>query len=175
MTDKNNLFKLGKFFIKELKINKLYHKFLKKYGQSGYCESSLKQMVKDVSYIANKKNEIGGFYLKEVQNDYDIIINHINTLIHIYLELGLKETPQTISKFGEELFNKFCIEIFGEEKFNRDMELLTRKCENNVISNDDEILKQAYLELRKYGVDVDFETFRLLQQQITKSLNNSNK
>ena len=168
MTDKNNLIKLGKYFIKELKINKLYGVFLKKYSKNGYNFSCFNEMINTTASIANGDCDVGGFYIKEVKNDYDIIINHINTLIHIYVERGLNAPPKIISTFGEHFFNSLCIDIFGKEKFNNDMKILSLKVDDE---NIDDELKQAYIEFRKYGINVDVETFKLFHNNLKKSLN----
>ena len=175
MTDKNNLIKLGKFFIKELKLNNLYRDFLKKYAIYGYNYSNFNEMIIELSLIANGKKDIGGFYIKTVRNDYDIIINHINTLIHIFLEKGLHIPPTMISQIGEHFFQTFSIDIFGEEKFHKDMEILSEKNEGdkmNVFGEDVE-LKRAYLEFRRHGINIDFESFKLFHKNLQESLTRS--
>lgn len=154
---KVNLMKLCKYFIKELKNNKLYRKFLQIYGQGGCNGSQLEVIVNSMSFAG----------IDDIDNDYDIIISHVNFLVRNYVEMGLNVHTHDAAKFGENLFNSYCISIFGEEKFHKDMNKLSNKknYSDNDIINQYKIFKKHYTNLR-------FEDFVILHKGFEESLYN---
>lgn len=157
MTDKNNLMKLCKYFIKELKNNKLYRKFLQIYGQGGCNGSQLEAMINDMLFED----------IDDINNDYDIIISHVNFLVRNYVEMGLNVHTHDAAKFGENLFNSYCISIFGEEKFNNDM----NKLSNKKNYSDTEIINQ-YKLFKKHCANLNFEEFVIFYKSLEENINN---
>ena len=109
---KEHMPRLGKHFLRMLKNHGLYGKFLQQRKASGNMD--FQHMMDTVMKKANQDMAYRGIN----DNDpYQYIIGVLNTMLHLFVENGLGIHPDKIGKLGQEIFEDFCIELFGEEKF----------------------------------------------------------
>jgi hypothetical protein len=103
--------RLGQHFLKMLKKHGLYGKFLKQ-RQENY--SNFKDMMDAV--LKKAHHDMGQRGLNG-DDAYQYIMGVLNTMLHMFVENGLGIHPEKIGKMGQEVFEDFCIELFGEKKF----------------------------------------------------------
>lgn len=159
-----NLLKLGKHFIKALKKSGLYHNFLIKYKRidehsnvPNLNGALFDAMMKDVMNLVRMDLSHRGKKI-ETTDEYEYYTNILNMLIHKYVERGMNIRPERCAKLGEGIFNSFCIDIFGEEKFKKDMEAFNAIHDSELNLNIEE-LKQQYTSLSRMGLNVTWEEF----------------
>lgn len=176
-----HLIKLGKHFIKVLKTEGMYNQFLTKYcnvlkGSSIRVNNSngalFDAMMKDVIHLVRMDLHHKGRDIDQIDNEYEYITNIINMLLHKYVERGLGIHPERCAKLGEKIFNTFCADIFGEEKFKKDMDDFNAAHIDEM--GNEPMLKKEYAGLRKRGLNLSWEDFlniksRLMPQLSTKS------
>jgi hypothetical protein len=170
------LIKLGKHFIKVLKTEGMYNQFLTKYcnvlkGSSIRVNNSngalFESMMQDVVSLVRMDLHHKGKDIDNLNDDYEYYTNLLNMLLHKYVEQGMKVHPERCAKLGEKIFNAFCTDIFGEEKFKKDMDAFNAKHMQQGGSMDD--LRKRYENLNRMGMHISWEDFLNLHTQISRS------
>ena len=106
---------MGKHFLRMLKRNGLYGTFLKK-----CVKPESKDFNSMIEYVIKASEEDMRHH--SIEDDYGYIMCVLNRMLHIYVEKNMGIHPQNIEKLGQEVFDSFCTELFGAEKFHSDME-----------------------------------------------------
>ncbi len=173
------LIRLGKHFIKALKTEGMYNQFLSKYcnvfksGKVNNMNGALfEAMMQDVVALVRMDLHHKGKDIDTLNDDYEYYTNMLNMLLHKYVERGMGIHPERCAKLGEKIFNAFCTDIFGEEKFKKDMDAFNalHKPINASISD----LRKRYEHLNQMGMHISWEDFLNLHTQITRSRNHNN-
>lgn len=174
------LIKLGKHFIKVLKTEGMYNQFLTKYcnvlkGSSIRVNNSngalFESMMQDVATLVKMDLHHKGKDINNLNDDYEYYTNLLNMLLHKYVEQGMKVHPERCAKLGEKIFNAFCTDIFGEEKFKKDMDAFNaRHMPNNKSMHD---LRKRYEHLNQMGMHISWEDFLNLHTQILRARGHS--
>ena len=115
---KEHLPRLGKHFIKKLKQEGLFNQFLTNQGK-GLQTDKFTKMID--SAIRHGEEELSQRHISQ-PNEYDLITCVLNAMLRKYVESQMGVHPERIMKMGQDIFNSFCIETFGEEKYRQDME-----------------------------------------------------
>lgn len=158
------LIRLGKHFIKALKTEGLYNQFLTKYGKSpnesrinNSNGAMFEAMMKDVVYLVKMDLHHKGKDLERINDDYEYYTNMLNMLLHKYVENGMHIRPERCANLGEKIFNSFCIETFGEEKFKKDMDDFNASRKMMLDDSFMNELREHYERLHKDGVNIPYE------------------
>lgn len=171
-----HLIKLGKHFIKGLKTEGLYRQFLEKnsksIGNGMHLNNSngalFDAMMKDVRNLVRMDLHHKGRDIDQIDNEYEYITNIINMLLHKYIEGGLHIHPERCAKLGEKIFNAFCADIFGEEKFKKDMDDFHAAHAGEM--GNEAMLKKEYAGLRKRGLNLSWEDFLNIKSKLMPQL-----
>jgi hypothetical protein len=168
------LIRLGKHFIKTLKTDGLYNQFLMKYGKTSKETPSISNtngalfeaMMKDVVSLVKMDLHHKGKDLDNLNDDYEYYTNILNMLLHKYVEKGMHIHPERCAKLGEKIFNSFCIETFGEEKFKKDMDDFnaSRRMMMDEVSIDS--LQERYTKLCQMGMRISWEDFYRIHMEM---------
>ena len=174
------LIRLGKHFIKALKTEGMYNQFLTKYcnvfkGGSMKVNNMngalFEAMMQDVLSLVKMDLHHKGKDIDKLNDDYEYYTNLLNMLLHKYVEKGMNVHPERCAKLGEKIFNAFCSDIFGEEKFKKDMDAFNAM--HGQMGNSMNDLRKRYEHLNHMGMHISWEDFLNLHTQITRSRNHS--
>ena len=167
-----NVLRLGKHFLKSLKENGLFNKFLTTYQKNSFGRNLsnangnlFEAMMEDVLNLTLLDLRHRGVDTNNIKEDYGYYTNILNMLLHKYVEKGMHIHPERCAKMGEKIFNSFCSEIFGEEKFQKDMDEFNAKHNINSPKSKDN-LTDIYNNLQKMGVNMNWEDFLNMHSQI---------
>lgn len=172
------LIRLGKHFIKTLKTDGLYNQFLIKYGKSSKETPRISNtngalfeaMMKDVVSLVKMDLHHKGKDLDNLNDDYEYYTNILNMLLHKYVEKGMHIHPERCAKLGEKIFNSFCIETFGEEKFKKDMDEFNASrrmmMDDESMDDLDDSLRERYDKLHNMGIRISWEDFYRIEREM---------
>ena len=169
------LIRLGKHFIKTLKTDGLYNQFLIKYGKSSKETPRISNtngalfeaMMKDVVALVKMDLHHKGKDLDNLNDDYEYYTNILNMLLHKYVEKGMHIHPERCAKLGEKIFNSFCIETFGEEKFKKDMDEFNASRRMMMDDESMDSLHERYEKLCNMGMRISWEDFYRIHMEMT--------
>lgn len=166
-----HLMKLGKHFIKVLKTEGIYRQFLAKYSNGVHSKSInnsngalFEAMMNDVMILTMRDLDSKGRDINNLENEYEYITNILNMLLHKYVESGMHIHPDRCAKMGEKIFNAFCSDIFGEEKFKKDMDDFHAAHMGEM--ENEAILKKEFIGLRKRGLNMSWEEFLNIKSKL---------
>lgn len=118
--DKKTSRVIGKYFIRVVKDNDLYHIFKKNFN-NGYnflmSENNMKCANKDIITVNDFFDAVGDDRIKIPnmngnENKFNLVTNIVNKYLHYFLEsAGVK--PFKLGQYGQMIFDLSCSKLFG--------------------------------------------------------------